>query len=403
MPNSSDPVPEKVHIRGLDDLTTKDIMTFASKCFEAQAPSRIEWIDDTSANIVYESAEIAQQALFSFTILDAASVLQVPALHIIPAKPLDLHPSSNLKVRLAVAGDRKLAGARDRSRFYLFNPEHDPGERRRRGGHGGGNRYRDRDDGGYRSQRYDDREQQKRQDGDADAGFDASIYDDDESALAKRSARNRPRDYSPDSEPRARNRGRSQGLSSKELFPDRDGEKGRLRDRSASPMRENEWESRKDDVRLLERKRDMAAAANREKAQLIKSKLKDASAAKELFPNKVNTKQRRPDTFDAADETADLFSDRMPTVPFTDDRHNERLTLASRVTNRHSTPNDSSGFSIRGAAKVSKPQSFSIKGAAGNVKELFPSTLGDNSGKELFSGRLEGRGQRRQKAEDLFH
>ena len=394
-------MPEKLHIRGLDDLTTKDINAFASEHFAAYRPSRIEWIDDTSANLVYESAEIAHEALAAFTVLDTASISDVPALHSIAAKPFDQHPSSNLKVRLAVAGDRKLAGARDRSRFYLFNPEYDPGERRRR--EGGGNRYRDRDDGGYRSQRYDEREQRKRQDGDADAGLDASIYDDDEEALAKRSARSKPRENSPlprdyssgsDSRPRDRRRGQAQ---SKELFPVRDGEQGRLRDRSASPLRENEWESRRDDVRLIERKRDMAAAANREKAQLIKLKLKESAGGKELFPNKSDDKHQRSNAFNtASNDTKDLFADRME-VPFSGDRSDGRL--ASRTTDQRLSP-ASSGFLIRGTAKVPQAQ-FSIKGAAGNAKELFP-TLGDNSGKELFSGRLEGRNQRRQKAEDLF-
>lgn len=348
--------------------------------------------------VVYASAEIAREALIAFASLNS-NLAEVPALHDIPAKPFAQHPSSNLHVRLAVVGDKKLPGARDRSRFYLFNPEHDLAEQRRRNGRGRGNKYRDRDDGGYRSQRYDDREQQKRE---ANNGFDASIYDDDEEALAKRSAQNRPRnyshsprDYSSGSDSRPRDRGR--GERRRELFPVRDDEQGRLRNRSASPMQGNEWESRRDDVRLIERKRDMAVAANREKARLIKLRLKEG---KELFPNKINTHHPRSNAFDAdaVSDTADLFSDRME-VPFTDGANDER-PLASRVTNQRVL--GSSGFNIRGIAKTSQPQTFTIKGA-GSVKELFPATLGDNSGKELFSGRLEGRGQRRQKAEDLFH
>lgn len=343
--------------------------------------------------------------MIAFANLDSTILSEVPALHDIPAKPFAQHPSSNLQVRLAVVGDKKLPGARDRSRFYLFNPEHDLAEQRRRDGRG--SKYRDRDDGGYRSQRYDDREQRKRE---ANEGFDASIYDDDEEALAKRSTQNRPRnyshspprnhsrsprDYSSGSDSRSRNRRRER---SRELFPVLDGELGRLRDRSASPMRGNEWESKRDDIRLIERKRDMAAVANREKARLIKLRLKEAGAGKELFPNKINTHHPRSNAFDAVSETTDLFADRME-IPFTDGANDER-PLASRVTNRPSN----TGFNIRGIAKVPQPQTtFSIKGAAGSVKELFPATLGDNSGKELFSGRLEGRGQRRQKAEDLFH
>jgi hypothetical protein len=45
---------------------------------------------------------------------------------------------------------------------------------------------------------------------------------------------------------------------------------------------------------------------------------------------------------------------------------------------------------------------LSIKGTGGNVKELFPDKFG-NAGKELFGDKLDGRGRRRQKAEDLFY
>lgn len=52
---------------------------------------------------------------------------------------------------------------------------------------------------------------------------------------------------------------------------------------------------------------------------------------------------------------------------------------------------------------------MTIKGTAKSVKELFPnkfnddsSTMSSNAGKELFADRAEGRGRRRQRAEDLF-
>lgn len=145
------------------------------------------------------------------------------------------------------------------------------------------------------------------------------------------------------------------------------------------------------------RREDDAASANRLKAQAIKAQLRNAGTTKELFPQKTGASHRRSDAFDAADETADLFANRMP-VPFVDGSNDKRS---------RGSDSNAQGFSIRGAAKASSSisQGFSIKGAASTprVKELFPSTLGDNSGKELFSGRLEGRGRRRQKAEDLFY
>lgn len=155
------------------------------------------------------------------------------------------------------------------------------------------------------------------------------------------------------------------------------------------------------------RRQDLAAAENRSKAQAIKARLREAQAPKELFPEKTSVSHRRSGAFDAADETADLFSSKMH-VPFMDGGSDERSrtgeSLASRIAKGHSD-NDIS-FSICGAAKafpVVTP-TFNIKGAASGtrVKELFPSKFGDNSGKELFSETLEGRGGRRQKAQDLF-
>ncbi|PMD34044.1 hypothetical protein L207DRAFT_557398 [Hyaloscypha variabilis F] len=398
----------KIHVRGLDNLTTKDVRAFASEYFDAYKPAHIEWIDDTSANIVYETAEAAQEALVAFAAVEIADVSQIPVLQTVPAKAFPLHPQTNLQVRIAVVGDRKQAGARDRSRFYLFNPEYDPAERRKRAGYQGSRRYRDREDGGYRSQRYDDREQQKRE---READFDASLYDDDERTIAKRAARDiRYQGSSSGSDSRGRESRKAGygGAAGKELFPDRvDGGSGRLRDRSASPLRGGDGDH---DMRgsrsAFNRRQDTAASENRLNAQMIKARLKESSSTKELFPQKT-TSHRRSGAFDAADETvADLFANKMP-VRFMDGSGDtdprEVPSLASRITGR-SSGDDTSGFSIRGTAKAAQASGFTIKGVAGpRVKELFPSTLGDNAGKELFSERLNARGTRRQKASDLFY
>jgi hypothetical protein len=372
-------------------------------------PTNIEWIDDTSANLVYETPEIAQEALVAFASAEIANISQIPILQTVSAKSFHLHPQTRLEARLAVIGDRKQAGARERSRFYLFNPEHDPAERRKRAGHRG-NKYRDRDDGGYRSQRYDDREHRKRQNGDKEYGFDDSLYDDDEAALAQRAARQNARRDSASSGSdyiaRGRRRVRLRGTSGKELFPDlADRSSGRLRDRSASPVHSNnEFQDEDESRRVGGTGPGNAASENRESAKMIKAHLREQASVKELFPHKTEVNHRRSDAFDAADTTADLFAKKMP-VPFTDGSTDLRPVAGFSSASRHSTRPDSEvgRLNIRGVAKASAIHDFAIKGMApgSTVKELFPSN--SNSGKELFSERLEGRGQRRQKAEDLFY
>lgn len=193
-----------------------------------------------------------------------------------------------MHVRFATGGDRKVAGAAARSRFYLLHPEYDPEERKRRGEMRG--RYRDRDGYGRRGDRgrgNGRRREERIDDYDVDS-FDASMYDDDTSALekrvtprshARRGSSGRLRRESPDSpgvdeDYARRNR-------EKELFPNlksRDGNGGSRRDRSASPPR---------DDALADLERDRAAVRNREQARSVKERLAKDNAAKELFPTKV--------------------------------------------------------------------------------------------------------------------
>lgn len=410
--------PEKVHLRGLDNLTSDHIKAFAAEYYSAGTIEKIEWIDDTSANLIYPAAEVARNALAAFIADEIGDISQFPILQMIPAKRFEAHPNSHLEVRLAVKTDRKQAGARDRSRFYLLNPEHDPTERRRKQGANtrGGPKYRDRDDDGYRSQIYDTREQKRRQEGDA---FDANLYDDDEAALAIRAARHVDRrdSRSSNSSIEYHGHGVRKRQENKELFPERvrGRDNGRLRDRSASPLRDREGDQTMSDssrARINIRARnDRGSSANRLKAQLLKANLqRESISTKELFPEKRTTSNRRATAFDPADEAADLFANRMP-VPFYDGSSDVRPKpdLISRVAkpsleDRISSPLFSNGLSIKGSAKPNLTTGISIKGTAPpSAIELFPGRMSTNAGKELFRDKLEGRGGRRQKAEDLFH
>lgn len=53
---------------------------------------------------------------------------QADPLLIRTARICDAHPNARLEVRIARVDDVKQKGARERSRFYLFNPEYDRGQ-----------------------------------------------------------------------------------------------------------------------------------------------------------------------------------------------------------------------------------------------------------------------------------
>ncbi|CAI4212153.1 unnamed protein product [Parascedosporium putredinis] len=58
-------VKTKVYIRGLDVLTTEELKSYLLE--HSTPPNRIEWIDDTSANLVFESESIAYDAFSSLS------------------------------------------------------------------------------------------------------------------------------------------------------------------------------------------------------------------------------------------------------------------------------------------------------------------------------------------------
>ncbi|CAI7594547.1 unnamed protein product [Penicillium pancosmium] len=369
---------EKVHVRGVDEMTTENIKQFAHSHFDQEMPARIEWIDDTSANIIYSSPEIGLQALAALTQVgeEGEDGSALPPLRLRSARLLPSHPDSVLQVRSAVKTDRKQARAHEKSRFYLMHPEHDPRERlrdelsdRRRG-----------DDDGYRRRRFDDRELRRRKDRDHDDRFSANMYDDN------------PASYS-DSE---RDRGDRRRRRSRELFPEDEGSSGRLRNRSASPGRDTlDDTGRVETSNSRRRFRERSPRGNKGRElfpsdsgarELFPNKPSSSYLKKELFPTK-SSNHRRSDAFDAADETPDLLGRRI-TVP-----SNRNVELFP------SSAKEDQGFAMRGGQ-----QGMSIKGRGASVRELFPDKYNNNSnaGKELFTEPLEGRGGRRRKAEDMF-
>ncbi|KAJ5746720.1 hypothetical protein N7520_011902 [Penicillium odoratum] len=384
-PPTDEAVYEKVHVRGVDELSTEDIKKFATSHFEHEAPTRVEWIDDTSANLIYSSTDVGLQALLALTqVNDAEDASALPPLRLRSAKPIASHPDSVLQVRSAVKSDRKQARSYEKSRFYLMHPEHDPRERLREE-----LAERRQNDGDYRRNRFDDRELRRRRDRDGDENFSANMYDD------------QPESHSGPGRGRPDRRQRGP----RELFPTDDRASGRLRNRSASPGRDTLEEGshvdRNPDTRRRFRERSPQLAQNKGKElfpsesgtrELFPNKPASSYIKKELFPSKASG-HRRSDAFDAADETPDLLGRRI-TAPLGHAGPDHRI---------RGIANEDQGFAIRGSAGIS------IKGRGASVRELFPSKYDSqvgqsaNAGKELFSDTLEGRGGRRRRAEDMMN
>ncbi|KAI6776156.1 hypothetical protein HG530_000101 [Fusarium avenaceum] len=353
-------IPTKIHIKGVDSLHTSDIKAYVKAHFGDV--DRVEWIDDSSANLLFPSEPTARDALVALSSVPVADATALAIGETLPAKPLEGKPETSLQVRFAVSSDKKEAGAALRSRYYLLHPEHDPEERRRRN-QDNRSRYRERDSG-YRR---DDGGRRRRASDDDVETFEASMYDD-----APRPSRRR-RDSDTEERPHSFAR-ENQG---KELFLGRRPQ----RDRSASPRRDGDG----DDL-MGER---ASSSGNRARARDLKDRISGGGNSKELFPTRKSIKQfggGNLDTLERAIGSAHL-------------RDEDRPKIVSVPEKRGS----GSSFNIRGMAKQQGGgEGFAIKGAAAaNARELFPTKLGaNNAGKELFGE--GGRSKQRQKAEDLF-
>jgi len=431
-----------VHLRGVDDLHTNDILGFANDYFPEAEP-HVQWVDDTSANIVFKSAEQARAAILAFVAnpVSLDEVLNAPfALR--QAKPLASRPAAPLMVRIAQVGDRKRKNARDASRYYLLHPDQDPTEHMRREFANSRTRGGGRENGEYTRRRFDEREHRRRRDKDQDAGgeanFEASMYDDAPATekprgrdLFSRVTKSRRRSASPgadgsdidmsgseDSRPRRRRndyRDRDErpppyskrdpapfprANTGKELFSS---ERTRPSDRKEGALHSDRLEllpasSSTSNTPTLTRQNSSGldrstnlAAARRLKADLLastqtsprgnhrRSHAMDAKNAEDLS-QRFARKSISIDSTKAANAGVELFPS---------SNSNNSINIKGQAADQ--------GFSIKGSGGLS------IKGRATEVKELFPQQYSreGNRGKELFDSPVRQKG-RRQRAGDLF-
>jgi len=426
---AQEPQWEKVHVRGVDDLSTDNIRTFASDYF-TEADPFVQWIDDTSANLVYKDKSMAKKAIREFVMhaVTEEEIINHP-FELRTAKPLVINPGSMLTVRIAKMADRKQRGAKDASRYYLMHPDVDPNERARRVGRA--------ENGDYKRRRFDDKEHKRRrhQDDNDDTtnDFEASMYD-DAPAAKKTVERGRERDLfsrvsrrhrsaSPvangdaipmsdsdsDSAPQRRRRNGYRNRDSPP--PPRRNNAGRELFGSASKSTSRTGGMRSDDPSIFTRisksvqpeSKDRTMTTSYETNQGVARQLRaDLKAAQNNSPARSHRRARAIDS--RVEETYEDLTERFG---------RKSISLDSTKSVREQTANSgkelfdrdvNSGFSIKGSAN----QGMSIKGRAGDVKELFPdrfstgnSGRGGNAGKELFDQPVRARVPR-QRADDLF-
>ena len=217
-------VPFKVHLRGLDDLTTRKIEEGVREVHNSDFYRRLQWIDDASANLIFDTEDAESDALAALSVEDESDPLKLR-----DVKPLEALGGTTLQARMAIESDVKAPGAKDRSRFYLMNPDYDPDSRprKRKNIREHGPRFK-------RTRRLSENELSQRRGSQQSIPFDVNFYDDAPSDTAAR-----PVSHSSASSYDQKKKTRQGG----DLFANRDNGRLRsdhIRDRSASPDRDGD-------------------------------------------------------------------------------------------------------------------------------------------------------------------
>ncbi|KAI7514884.1 hypothetical protein KC347_g157 [Hortaea werneckii] len=490
--NENAPETTKIYLQGVDRFQPMDVKAYATEHYSTDfLNKKLEWVNDSAVKLVYDTEVAAEEALQAFSAEE-----QTDPLILRRAKPLNTIPDVELFVRQAVTSDVKAKNARLHSRFYLDNPDFDP-ELRQRRWEENQRKYRERGWAQQSKRKRDvgDELYSRRRSRDGSESFDVDLYDDKPQAQAKRSEQ--PESQRGDGE-LGRKRRRNQGG---DLLEGRD--KRRLRDRSASPMRDGdgrfgfaEEQPRRPTPRArsptpprARSSRDNHSARDNMRKELFADRSTAASGAaltqgnghgpntdsfpeysspsrsRELFPNhkrqaahdldmdysnrQVNQVTERMGRYslgnNAFSGTVNYYNPAQYTYDFrstdnqrsrsNNDRHRQERKprdLFERIGNgkpmgesnygrlqagpsmSSSQPEDDGpGFSFKGAGKNADSGGFVFKGASSKektenplVKELFPlnnrsGAGGGSGGKDLFDGRIKGRGSQRRRAEDL--
>ncbi|KAG5437087.1 hypothetical protein PCANB_001208 [Pneumocystis canis] len=103
---------------GVEEMSIEDVREYCVTYYLVVS-SLIEWIDDSSYNLAYPDASTALSA-FSSICQPTIDTLYIDSL--VPAKINPKHKNIHLFIRHSKISDRKVPGAGERSRWYLFHP-----------------------------------------------------------------------------------------------------------------------------------------------------------------------------------------------------------------------------------------------------------------------------------------
>lgn len=117
---------EAVNLRGVNDMSNKDVKSYVSGTCSITSVFNIDWVDDASVNIVFVDAIDAQNALQAMTdpslFYDGDSIepeQERAAKTFVKAD----HGKVQLQVRTSYQSDVKARDARQKSKYYLYNGE----------------------------------------------------------------------------------------------------------------------------------------------------------------------------------------------------------------------------------------------------------------------------------------
>lgn len=355
---------------------------------------RLDWIDDTSLNAVYETPALAMAALAALSLPESPE--ELPLLQLRPTKSFSQSPDSRLSARISKPSDRKEPGARERSRYYLFHPEEDRAEkfereRRERRSRPRNDRSREpeRERGDYSRRYYDSREDGARRRNDE---YTEDMYDD---APKLQRSRSRSRSRSPDRHNSRRySRSPPSRRSRPELFHRR---------RSRSPRR---------DVELFPAKRSRSLSQHGPPKELFPERTRGSSAAmdnvrpaptqpppRELFPTRAPAATER-ELFPERVVVQDLFASRPSKELFPQRTHSSALSHTTTqqkprsLAERIKIPPKSLAERISLPAS-STPSSSSPSPIMQPGDDLFAHKMMSSKGEGLMSDNMIGGGRRR--------